>query len=110
MSYKKEFKIAKRLAEQRLDTLLSTIKETPDTETTEADAVHTENAAAGQSVPHEMPESHIREDVYERLVNGESFAQRVALEQSIDLHAANEKIKQKIAQKEKGSHSYRWIG
>ena len=110
MSYKKEFKIAKRLAEQRLDTLLSTIKETPDTETTEADAVHTENASAGQSVPHEMPESHIREDVYERLVNGESFAQRVALEQSIDLHAANEKIKQKIAQKEKGSHSYRWIG
>lgn len=105
MSYKKEFKIAKQLAEQRLDTLLSTIKET-----SEVDKVQAEDATEEQAVVHETFEEHVREDVYERLVNGESFAQRVILEQSVDLHAANEKIKQKIAQKQKGSRSHRWMG
>lgn len=85
MKYTEKFKIAKKIAEQRLDSLLQDGQESGRTATPVEETEH----------------RHIRPHILKRLLNGESFSNRLEFEQGIDRDVSRRKIERKIERKKR---------
>ena len=112
MNCEEEFSIAERLAKQRLEALFAT----DEAVETGADGVDSDASCADEtaadSCTFDTVKGHITKEVYERLTNGESFAQRLALEQDVDLEEARRDVDRKIAREQKVLRPHRrmWWG